>query len=220
MNARGISADDRCRAMYDMDVFLLGKISLDKFPLEGGLQYVQGMPIKTFEAILQMNATRLALYSTAKGKTFNVRSVTTLPCESFFSDLTRCDREGHLYPKAANISRLMGRCVTINNLKHNPSKPYELCTSNKSAYPVHLALQHLNRLDTEDENYFQGMYRNHFFDFPDQHSSQRVRREEVTKDRSSLRGVLGVRQWFRTDESKVDPSHRVRFAMNEEDLSS
>lgn len=211
LNERGMSADERLAWMFDMQQFLLKGVSMDTFPPQFNMNYVNGMPIKTYEAILQMISNRFSLYGLAKGKTYNIRSVTTLPCESFFSDLTRADREGHLYPKAANIARIIGKCVTLNYAKHNPRKTYDICTSNKSAYPVHLALDDRERYESETASDFDGIYRDHFFDYVNDHARARCRREDVSKGLNPLRTVQGVRQWFRADESKLNPAHRVDF---------
>lgn len=206
-NDRGMSADERVCWLYTLHQFLLENTSFDTYPPKH-TQYVNGMPIQTFEGILQLISTRISLYGLAEGKTYNVRSCTTLPVESKFSDITRLDREGHLYPKACNMSKLIGRAVTVNYIKHNPQKAYEICTSNKSAYPVHLAEDDRQRWETEDEHNFDGVYKDHYFDYIDEHCSHRVRRTDVTTGINPMRNVQGVRQWFRSDESKINPMHR------------
>ena len=80
------------------------------------------MPIQTWEAILQLISTRLYLYSLANNNTYNTRSVSTLASESFFADLKRMDKEGHGYPKAANMDKVIGKATTINAFKHKADK--------------------------------------------------------------------------------------------------
>lgn len=214
-NERGMSADERVCWLYEMHTFLLKDTSFDTYPPKH-TQYVNGMPMQTFEAILQLCSTRIPLYSFAKGKTYNVRSCTTLPCESEFSDITRLDREGHLYPKACNIHKLIGRSVSVNYIKHNPSKPYEICTTNKGAYPVHLAEDDRERWENETEDNYDGIFKDHFFDYINEHPSKRVRRSDVSTGMNPMRNVQGVRQWFRNDESKLNPMHRSLFPMNDD----
>ena len=96
------------------------------------------MPIQTFEAILLNISTRIQLYQFAHGGNYNTKSVSTFSNESFFSDLTRLDKEGHGYPKACNIPRVMGQVVTINYFKHNLVKTFALHPTMKGTYPVHL----------------------------------------------------------------------------------
>ena len=47
------------------------------------------------------------------------------------------------------------------------------------------------------------MYKNHFFDFPNQLKSQRVRRDDITTGITALRNTDGVRRWFRTVEGNI-----------------
>ena len=47
------------------------------------------------------------------------------------------------------------------------------------------------------------MYKNHFFDFPNQLKSQRVRRDDITTGIAALRNTDGVRRWFRTVEGNI-----------------
>ena len=81
-----------------------------------------GMPVQTWEAIMQVISTRLYLYSMAHGNTYNTRSVLTLASESFFADLKQMDKEGYGYPKAANVDKVIGKTVTINAFKHKANK--------------------------------------------------------------------------------------------------
>ena len=86
-NERGLRADERVEYLYDMHTFLLKDIKFNKFPSVICGQYIRGMPIQTWEAILQLISTQLYLYSLANNNTYNTRSVSTLASESFFADL-------------------------------------------------------------------------------------------------------------------------------------
>ena len=59
------------------------------------------------------------------------------------------------------------------------------------------------RYVTETSFNHNGMYKNHFFDFPNQLKSQRVRRDDITTGIAALRNTDGVRQWFRTIEGDI-----------------
>ena len=50
-----------------------------------------------------------------------------------------------------------------------PEKTWFLTTTHKGTYPEHLAEYHTELLSNQD-----GYYNNHFFDFPNEHDSQRV----------------------------------------------
>ena len=119
---RGLPADTRVRALYELHAFLTDEIDFHKFPFPISGTHYKGMPLTTYEALLQNICTRIYLYSQAHGRTYNPRSVTTLSNESFFSDLVRLEKEGNGYPKACNVSRIMGRVVTLNYYKHKPDK--------------------------------------------------------------------------------------------------
>ena len=80
---RGIHADERVCGLYEMHTFLSGQVNFDKFPFTHN-RYVNGMPIQTYEAILQNISTCIQLYNFATGGTYNTKSISTLLNESFF----------------------------------------------------------------------------------------------------------------------------------------
>ena len=82
-NMRGMHADKRVQCLYEMHQYLTKGIDFDMFPSPFGC-YIKGMPIQTFEAILQNILTRLQLYKFAHDGNYNARSVSTLSNESFF----------------------------------------------------------------------------------------------------------------------------------------
>ena len=122
------------------------------------------MPIQTFEAILQNISTRIQLYQFAHGGNHNVRSISTLSNESFFSDLTRFDTEGHGYSKACNVPKVMGQAVTVNYFKHNPEKSFTLHPMMKGTYPVHLHEDDQSHTEVESAQVHGGMFCDHYFD--------------------------------------------------------
>ena len=105
-----------------MHTFLSQQVNWKHFPMEVCNRYVKGMPVQTFESILQSISTRLQLYHASIDKTYNARSVSTLVSESFFTDLKHLDKEGKGYPKAANMDKMIGKVVAINAFKHNVNK--------------------------------------------------------------------------------------------------
>lgn len=208
-NKRSISADERVAWFFDMHSFLLKDIDLDTFPPPWSGRYIKGMPMTTFEAILQNISTRIIMYKLAKGLHYNARAPTTLNCESFFSDLCRMDREFSIYPKAANISKMIGKVVMLNFFKHAPNKTFHLCTSNKASYPVHLALDDKERWQNESEESYDGTYRDSFFDFLDLHNSTRTRRIDITSGLVPMRCPTRLRNQYICDEQKILPERRA-----------
>ena len=53
-----------------------------------------------------------------------------------------------------------------------------------------------------------GMYRDHFFDFPNELNSQWVRRDDITTSLASLRTNPGVQVFFKTNEGTILPEIR------------
>ena len=52
------------------------------------------------------------------------------------------------------------------------------------------------------------MFRDHFFDFPNQIKLQRVRRDDITTGLSALRTSGGVCRWHKTIEADLLPEIR------------
>ena len=121
-NQRGIPSQIRIDHHVTLFKFLTNGIDFGDFPSPVCGRYVKGMPITTYEAILQNITTRIQLYSVAHNGTYNTRSVSTLSNESFFSDLTRLDKEDMAYPKACNVSKLIGKVTALNYYKHKRDK--------------------------------------------------------------------------------------------------
>ena len=105
-----------------MHTFLSQQINWNHFHMEVCDRYVKGMPIQTFESILQNISTRLQLYHASIDKTYNARSISMLASESFFTDIKHLDKEGKGYPKAANMEKLIGKADAINAFKHYVNK--------------------------------------------------------------------------------------------------
>ena len=202
-NMRGIPADTRVMHLYKMHKFLTQGIDFDTYPFEHIGKYIRGMPTTTWEALLQNISTRIALFEEAAQQCYNQRAVSTLANESFFSDMCRLDRTGGRYMKSTSVGKIISKAVLINHYKHKPNKSYALCTSTRGTYPVHLSINSLECLILQDDGVQRSCFKNHFFDFPDEHKSHRCRRDDITTGMECLRCMDGVRQHHRTDESKI-----------------
>ena len=75
----------------------------------------------------------------------------------------------------------------------------------KPKYKPHLADEDMECFENENEDCFNGVYRDHYFDYKDTHKLQRGRREDITTGLQALRGVSGggVRVFFKVNESKI-----------------
>ena len=206
-NECGIRADTRVSMLYNMYRFLTKDIHFDRFPFPLTGRYWHGMPIQTYEAILQNVCTRIQLYRLAHNESYNSRAVSTLTNESFFSDMVHLAKESRAYPKACNIPKIFGRIVTLNYYKHKPEKSWYLTATHKGTYPEHLAEYNCKLLLEQD-----GFYVNHFFNFHDEHESQRCRRYDISRGSQTLRFAGGMRKFYRGDESKILPEERAGLA--------
>ena len=70
------------------------------------INYIKGMPVPTYEALMQGITTRLQLFSLTN-KPINQRAVSTVGIEIFFSDLTHMEFSGLGCPKAVDIPHLI-----------------------------------------------------------------------------------------------------------------
>ena len=202
-NKRGLAADERIRKLHAMHQFLTKGVNFDAIPFQFPGRYIKGITWQTYEALLQTISTRIQLYCETNTGTYNARAVSTLANESFFADLVRYDKESHGYPKGTNVSRVFGRVVLLNHFKHKRDKNYFLSATIKSKYEIKLAEECNEQLVRETLFNHNGVYRNHFFDFPNVLRSQRVRHDDITTGLAALQTTDGVRRWFKTVEADI-----------------
>ena len=204
-NRRGLSADTRVTYLTEMHEFLSKGVNFDSVPFQYPGRYIKCITWQTYEALLQMISMRIQLYSFACNQSYNSRAVSTLSNESFFSDLVRYDKESHGYPKGTNIGRVFGRVVLINHFKHKRDKNYYLAATIKSKYEIKLADSNYRRYIRETAYHYHGLFRDHFFDFPNELKLQRVRRDDISTGLAALHTSGGVRRWHKTIESDLLP---------------
>ena len=75
-------------------------------------------------------------------------------------------------------------------------------------FHLRIADNNIRRYRQETAFNHQGLYRDHFFDFPNELQSHRVRRDDITTGLASLRTNPGVRVFFRTNEQTILPEIR------------
>ena len=152
---RGMEITDHIKYLNTMYEYMVGKCNFSDYPPP--MTHVQGIPIKTYEALLHTISTRFSLFGLPATNTYNTRSISTLAVESFFSDLTRFEFSGLGAPKAVDIPKLISHVVHINSLKHNPERGFEFTTSTCDNYPTIL-------MDVDDSNYSDSIFKPHNFD--------------------------------------------------------
>ena len=182
--------------------FMLSKCEICKYPPP--TTDVQGIPIKTYEAILHTISTRFSLYSISKSKSYNTRAVSTLAVESFFSDLTRYEFSGLGAPKLVDIPKLISHVVHINATKHNPYRGFEFTTSTRDNYPVYL-------MESDEENRNNSIFQNNLFDKKSNNGKKKYKNRRwfaLSKPKQVSRGGKGIRQFYKIDETKLTMEQR------------
>ena len=153
---RGMEITDRIKHLNTMYEYMVGKCNFSDYPPP--ITHVQGIPIKTYEALLHTISTRFSLlFGLSASNAYNTRSISTLAVKSFFSDLIRFEFSGLGAPKAVDIPKLISHVVHINSLKHNPDRGFEFTTSTHDNYPTIL-------MDVDDSNYSDSIFKLHNFD--------------------------------------------------------
>ena len=162
------------------------KVGWESFPPPG--RYVQGMPIQTYESIMQGISTRMQIFALSPTPV-NQRSISTLSIDSFFSELTNMEFSGLGSPKAVDIPRLISHVAELTNICYKLDRGCSFHTTNRAASPYHT----LERPQDQNLN---------VFDIP--------RRRKKRKEQSLLallkaitRGTLPIREHHRKNESKV-----------------
>ena len=107
----GMSADERINNLWALSAYLMKDINFNRFPAP--TQYIKGIPVLTYCAILQNISMRMLLYRLSSHKTYNSQSVSSLVCESFLSN--RC-------PKAVDVPRIISDIICIEKFKNKTDR--------------------------------------------------------------------------------------------------
>ena len=187
---RGIDAYIRVKYLQDFSNFLAELVMWDDWPPP--YSYIQGMPVPTYEAIMQGISTRLQIFALSN-MPMNQRSISTVGIESFFSEITAMEFSGLGCPKAVDIPRLISHVTELNAIRHDVDRGFVFNTSNRGAYPYDSLEPPIDRNQTR-------------FDLP------RVRKKRKAQSLLALpkaitRGQLTIHKFHQKDESKV-PLHR------------
>ena len=131
-NKRGLIAETQIQHLFAMQHFLTAGINFDKFPGKCSECYIRGMPVETFEGILQCISTQIFLYNFSIENNYNTRSVSTLVNnESFFSDLisetiSLTIKTHTSLIMFANLNAGVRECFRVNGAKILPEFCYGL----------------------------------------------------------------------------------------------
>ena len=116
---RGISVHNRLQSLIDMHSYLT--TFYDERTYQPPTTHIYGLPLQTFEMLLQATSLCIALYTLSSKHTFNHRAISTGGIESSFADLSIIEITGTGYPKAYQIPKLMSILVEYNTAKHDPT---------------------------------------------------------------------------------------------------
>ena len=160
---RGIHPKERVNRWICMHNFLTKDINFTDYPPP--TMHYKGIPIITFEGILQGISTRLSLYDFALASTFNNRAISTLGIEIFFSSLSKADFTMTGCPKAVQIHQIIPIMMEYNTQKHNPNKILKMDCRRGTPYPsYHLDVNNTqNNLPTQ-QRHMHEQFKPHNFD--------------------------------------------------------
>ncbi|KAK3085496.1 hypothetical protein FSP39_004241 [Pinctada imbricata] len=206
-----IPVEKRIHDLLQFRNFLLDGVHFEEFP--PAMRYIKGIPIVTYEGILLDIDSKLQLYGISGP--YNIRSVGSLAAETTVGILQSLNSTSQVSIKAIDVPRLMSTAVQVMTYKLNPTRGFWMRTSRQSGiYPDYEASSE------SSSSYTKGGYnavseipshvipRNHAFDVQRQ-LSRHIKVASVSGPSCPSRGALPVRQWHRTDESKILPMKRL-----------
>ena len=125
-DGRGLSPDTRLNMFQNMYDLLTEGVNFAMYPPPS--THIKGIPVVTFEGILQNISTRIALYKYAKNHTYNQCAVSTLSVENFFGQITSMEFSGLECPKSTDVMRPMGHAIQLIHHRLDPNRyVFPLC---------------------------------------------------------------------------------------------
>ena len=115
-----ISAKDRVSRRLELRTYLLNKAQFGCFPPK--TQYIGGIPVVTFEALLVHLERKLQIYQHLPFKGYNARALGTQEVEQFFSSVRELDPSGLGTPKPDDIPMMMAKAAFLDNIRFNPNR--------------------------------------------------------------------------------------------------
>lgn len=217
-DSRGILPTIRYRQLQDMFEYLEAKVDYSDYPPP--TQYIEGIPIRTFESLMHGISTRFALLSHCEKAQFAARAIGTLGIETWFSTISRMEFSSLGCPKACDIPRLIAKLVEINSVKHDPGRGFHFDTTQKNVYPYHLMETDVSMCSGDEDvgdgnidNVRPNSYKS-WFDKPRVRSKCRKKVKSIAGLREITKGTQPVREFHKIDESKILHQHRAHFTMD------
>ena len=116
----GIPAKERCKRRLSLRDYLLEGVNFSMFPPV--TQYMKGIPIVTYEALLVHLERKLQIFEYIPGHRYNVRALGTQEVEQFFSTIRDMDPSGLGTPKPDDIPGIMATAAYLDNTRMNPDR--------------------------------------------------------------------------------------------------
>ena len=123
----GLSYNPRQRIHMMQDLYDLLTKDVDFTQFSSPSTHIKGIPIVTYEGILQNISLHIAMYKSAKNNLYNQRAISTFPVENFFGDLMAMEFSGLGCPKSTDIMRLMAHVIQLNHHRLDPTRKISLC---------------------------------------------------------------------------------------------
>ena len=187
---RGIDIYTRVKHLQDFFDFLSKLIDWQEMPPP--FSYIQGMPVPTYESVMQGITTRLQIFSLSN-MPISQRAISTVGIESFFSELTSMEFSGLGCPKALDIPRLISHVTELYSIRHDSGCGFVFNTTNRGSYPYDILEPPLDRNQTR-------------FDLPRVHKKRKAQ-TLLALPKAITCGQLTIREFHQKDESKL-PLHR------------
>ena len=192
---RGMAVNDRLTNLYKMYEYLSSLMYLNHYPPMK--THICGIPIRTYEALMQSISTRFTLFHLSSTHSYNARAISTLAVESFFSDLNRFEFSGLGAPKSVDILKLITHIVHVNTTKHDPKCGFEFTMSTRDNYPCYLLSSNVTFTGQVD-------FQTHPFDIKKTRTPRKKKKQFVlSKLKQITRGGHGIRQYMKVDETKL-----------------
>ena len=192
---RVMAVNERLEIFYKMYEYLSSLMYLNHYPPMK--THICGIPIRTYEALMQSISTRFKLFHFSSTHSYNARAISTLAIESFFSDLNRFEFSGLGAPKSVDIPKLITHIVHVNTTKHDPKHGFEFTTSTRDNYPCYLLSSNVSLPAQHD-------FQTHPFDIQTTRNPRKKNKKFVlSKPKQITQGGHGIRQYMKVDETKL-----------------
>ena len=208
----GISSTDRLKYRYEFRKWLLDGISFSDFPPKRSS--IKGFPVITFEAVLAAIDGYTQLHALIPNNCYNVRSVNTNDNETYHSIVYSLSNRKYGIPDCHELEALQARIWNCHHMKMDPEMPFQIRTAKKPIYIDRKSLPHT--LDNRGNNFSKVDYietiqpEDHFFDTAERKRAKpRHKVKGISKWLEPAKGVRGVREYYKVDESQLSMLTRM-----------